>query len=496
MRALRLTLFAAFLAAGALLSGSASSALAADCEVAVFDSGGYVYDFSANTGTYSALLEGGSNGPQGTPPGPVLEGDSWDAWGSPFVYAPGADLSNPGVGDVYSGGREACEIRMGGREVAFPVAEMHGLQAHRRWYVDDGPLIGARSLTVLHNPSAFPISVTVADGDPSGGGNLGSDSDTEARATSDGTGAFSPASSWGVTSGSTPVGGVLLDTELALAHVWDGARGAMRVSEVVLGGVNAKDALYWDWKASVPAGATVAFISYEIQAGVASQMTAEEVALAAAQAEARLRQPPASLYAGMSATEIAGTLNWPHPTPTASVAAVQNANAASPVRLDGGGSTEASGLAQCAINGYAWQTDDGTSGSGPVISHLFAPGPHSATLTVTNNCGGARSAKTSFEVAPGIKLGKVKLNRRRGTATLRVNALGPGSLTLSGKGLRRKVTHLTNAGTVSLTLRPTGRARRALAKRGKAKVRAAVSLLPPGGETASACKAVVLRRVR
>jgi hypothetical protein len=264
---------------------------------------------------------------------------------------------------------------------------------------------------------------------------------------------------------------------------------------VVLGSPGKEDALYWDWKVTVPPGATVSLISYEIQAAVADRSIAAEVALAAAQAEAREKQSPASLYTGMSAAEIAGTLNWPHPAPTATVAPVQNANAANPLRLDGGGSVAASGLAQCGISGYAWQTDDGTSGSGPVISHLFAPGPHSATLTVTNNCGGARSAKTSFDVAPGVKLGRVKLNRRTGTAKLQVKALGPGSLTLSGKGLKRKVTHVTNAGTVSLTLRPTGRARHALAKRGKAKVRAAVSLLPPGGETSTASKAVVLRRV-
>ncbi len=495
MSTLRLILAVASAAAvGALFGGPAASpALAVSCSQEIFDGGGYRYDFRGSTGLYAALSNGGSNGPQDTPPGPVSAFDSWDGWGGLFLFAPGADLSNPGVGDIYSGGPEACEMRVGGREIAFPVAEMHGLQAHRRWYVDPGLLNGARSLTVLHNPSTAPISVTVTHDDPLDGDDLGSDNETRARATSDGSGTFSPASTWGVTSDGVLLGGSLEDRDPALTHVWDGVGGAMRASEVVLGVDDNADVLYWDWKVSVPARATVAFISYEIQAAVPGRLTADEVALGVAQGEARQKQSPASLYVGMSATEIAGTMNWPHPPPTATIAPVSKANAATQVRLDGGASTNATGLPQCPIAGYAWETDDGAKGSGATLSHFFGPGMHTATLTVTNNCGGAQSTKTTFKVANGIKLGKLKLNRRAGTAKLQVKALGAGRLTLSGKGIKKQAKQLKKAGKPVLTLKPTGKALSTLRRNGKAKVRVTVALTPKGGKVSKLTKAVVLK---
>lgn len=287
-------------------------AAAADCERSrppIFDGGGYIYDFFPGTSVYSALSDGGSNGPAGEPPGPVKVDDAWDDWGNIFVYAPGADLKVEAE-NVYEGPDDGCAFSLGGQEIAFPVRPLHGLEVQRRWYVDPGPLHGARSLIVLRNPSTAPIPVTVALGNPAGFGTLGSGERTRPNATSDGTGIFSPASFWGVTSDGLPVDGVSSDLDPALAHVWDGAGGALRASEVVLNpGILEEEVLYWDWKVSVPAGATVALISYEIQAAVPSRETAAEVAQAVAQAEARQKQSPASLYLGMSAAEIAGTLN-------------------------------------------------------------------------------------------------------------------------------------------------------------------------------------------
>jgi len=499
----RLLACAALAWAGTLAAGaSPSAALAADCNQRLFDGAGFEYDFetaSTNPGAnpptladvYGSLRDGGSGGPAGVPPSAVKTNDAWDEWGNVYVFQPGADLQHPTVADQYDGPPDACSLALGGQELGFPVVSMHGLEVQHRWYVDPGPLRGARVLTVLRNPGPAPLAVTVLQGDASTHGVLGSGNGTGSRATSDGSNVFSPASAWGVTTD-----GPATDEDPALAHVWDGAGGAMRVSQVVLGVAKRPEVLYWDWNLTVPAGGTSAFVSYEIEAAAPGRETAAEVAQAVEQAEARERQPLSSLYAGMSAAEIAATMNWPHPNPTTAIAPVARANAAAPVRLDGGGSAGAPGLPQCSPT-YSWKADDGAAGSSAQLSHFFAPGRHTATLTVGNDCGGApQSAKVSFRVASALKLLQVRPNRGIGTAALRLRALGPGRLTLSGKGVERQAKRVKAAGVYSLIVRPTGRALRSLARRAKATVKVTVTLRPPAGRPSKLTKTIVLRRVR
>ncbi len=474
-----------------LVAIPAADAVAASCErqnSPIFDGGGYIYDFTAGAGGgYGQPVNGGSNGPGDTPPGPVNTTDAWGFWGNVLVFPPGADLTDPLSTDRYSGADDGCAFALGGQEIIYPVAPMHGLDVQHRWYVDPGPLNGARILTVLRNPSTVPVSATVVVGDPEGFDDLGSGTETTARATSDGTGVFSPASYWGV---STDKGG---GQDPALAHVWGAPGGAIVPSEVVLGNALDEAALYWAWNITVPPSQTFAFISYEVQAAVPDRNQAAEIAQAVAQADARQKQPPASLYIGMSKAEIAATRNWPHPPPSPAIAPVGKPNAAKRVRLNGSPSVAAAGLPQCAIASYAWRTDDGATGTGPTLSHFFRPGRHTATLTVANDCGGAKSVETTFNVASGLKLGKVKLNRKAGTAKLQLQAFGAGKLTLSGKGVKKQAAQLKKAGKASVTLKPTGKTLNTLRRSGKAKVRLKIALLPKGGKASRASKTVTLK---
>jgi hypothetical protein len=474
-----------------VLAAGPSRALATDCKQTIYDGSGYIFDFEGIAEIFGAPRDGGSNGPAQFPPGPVLTDEAWDGWGNVFVYSPRADLTAPTAADRYLGPGDGCTLSLGGREIAFPVVALHGLEVQHRWYPDPGRLPGARILTLLRNPGAAPIGVTVAQGDPSGLNDLGSDAATAPRTTSDGSGVFSAASYWGVSAD-----GLAFDVDPALAHVWDGPGGAMRASEVVLGGPQGRDTLYWAWNLTIPPERIVAFLSYEIQVALPGRETSAEVAEASAQAEARVKQAPASIYAGMSAPAIAATMNWARPAPTATIAPVAGGSSAlAPVRLDGSGSTGASGLPQCPPR-FAWRSDDGATGSSAMFSHFFSPGGHTARLTVTNTCGGGpRSAEVGFEVEPALKLIGVKVNRRAGTATLRLRALGAGRLSLAGTGVRREAKPVTKAGNVSLLVKPVGKARRALAGVGRARVSVTAALTASGGKPSTVSKTVVLRRV-
>jgi PKD domain len=494
LRRLGLALLA--LAAFAFAPGVAGSALAAECEVDLRDGGGYLFDLEVDEGGtferhfgYGDLSDGG-----------LLASDAWDDWGNVFVTPPGADLEQLTVDEMYHGPND-CQLALGDQEVRFPVLPLKGLGVQHTVFADPGPLNGARLLTTLRNPGGAPVSVTLVQGDPIGeSGNLGSDGITFPAATSDGTGIATPTSTWGVTSNGEPLPGATSDRDPALAHVWDGPGGAQRISRVAMEEGN--DALFWTWDVTVPPGGVVSFISYEIQQEAPGRLLTDEVAAAVQQAEARQAQSFASLYQGMSAEEIGGTMNWRRPpAPTAAIRPVANATAATPVVLDGSASSSAPvpGLPQCmGIISYAWRTDDGASGSTPMLSHTFAPGPHKATLTVTG-CGGSATAETSFMVSPAskkdalLKLLKVKLNRSKGTATVKVKALAAGTLTLTGKGVAKVAKKLRRPGIATLLVKPTGTVRKRLLARGEAKAKIVVSLKPTSGPAATLRKTLPLK---
>jgi hypothetical protein len=70
-----------------------------------------------------------------------------------------------------------------------------------------------------------------------------------------------------------------------------------------------------------------------------------------------------------------------------------------------------------------------------------------------------------------LELGKPRLNREKGTAKLPVGVSGPGSVKLSGRGVKRVLRAASGAGTVTLAVKPKGAAAETLDERGRVKVR-------------------------
>jgi YVTN family beta-propeller protein len=149
-----------------------------------------------------------------------------------------------------------------------------------------------------------------------------------------------------------------------------------------------------------------------------------------------------------------------------------------------------------ATNAVAWSFGDGATADTAAASHIYArPGRHTVALTLddgqgctgfvftgqTAMCNGP-SVATAETVVAAIKLGKLKRNRAKGTARLKVKAPGPGKLKLSGNGVRKSSAKVkAGKGGAKLVIKARGGKRRKLERSGKAKLKLEVTYRPEGG---------------
>jgi hypothetical protein len=98
------------------------------------------------------------------------------------------------------------------------------------------------------------------------------------------------------------------------------------------------------------------------------------------------------------------------------------------------------------------------------------------------------TAVVSSKPLNSFSFGKVKDNRKKGTATVAVSVPGPGALTLAGKGVKPDLraggatasVAVGAAGTVQLPVKPKHKLRKKLRKKGKIKVKVSVTYKPSG----------------
>jgi Ca2+-binding RTX toxin-like protein len=94
-----------------------------------------------------------------------------------------------------------------------------------------------------------------------------------------------------------------------------------------------------------------------------------------------------------------------------------------------------------------------------------------------------------------FSFGKAKKNKRKGTAILTVSVPGAGDLELAkSEKVKGDDERATAEGSVKLKLKPKGTAKRRLADRGKAKVKAEVTYAPDGGDPATKSKRIKLAK--
>jgi YVTN family beta-propeller protein len=168
--------------------------------------------------------------------------------------------------------------------------------------------------------------------------------------------------------------------------------------------------------------------------------------------------------------------------------------------LKGGGSSDPDGQ----VASLAWTFGDGKTGQGTTVHHTYARAAvFKVVLTASDGdgcpgfvytgqtalCAGPSSASDTGSVAI-VKLGKLKRNRRAGTAILAVQVPESGRLTLTGRGVKKqrpasiarasKVAH--HKGTVRLRIKAKGKARRKLTKTGKVRVKVKISFVGANGD--------------
>jgi hypothetical protein len=102
-----------------------------------------------------------------------------------------------------------------------------------------------------------------------------------------------------------------------------------------------------------------------------------------------------------------------------------------------------------------------------------------------------------------FSFGKLKRNRKKGTAKLPVTVPGPGMLTLSGKGVkpqrpgvagRSRARTVGAAGTVKLRIVARGKAKKKLLRTGSAKLKLTITFTPNGGSANAQPKTVRLKK--
>lgn len=147
-----------------------------------------------------------------------------------------------------------------------------------------------------------------------------------------------------------------------------------------------------------------------------------------------------------------------------------------------------------------WYTNEYYNPSGTTSWKTAIGNFKEATCADTDHDGVADSqdqCPTTFSLEPNgcpsnaFTIGKKKLNKKKGTATVQVTVPGAGKLTLTGKGLERqrplRAAHgraakpVSAAGTVKLKIKPKGKKKEKVKKKGKVKVKPKITYTPTGG---------------
>lgn len=153
---------------------------------------------------------------------------------------------------------------------------------------------------------------------------------------------------------------------------------------------------------------------------------------------------------------------------------------------------------------YQWRRDGAEiSGATNPSFTTTEPGSYTCEVTASNQAGDGSQASAAHDVTPSneFRLGRLKRNKRKGTATLTVRVPGPGELVLAKrKNIKPAKLQPAAADKLRLTIRPRGQAQRKLSHAGKMKPKktrrltARLTYTPTGGTPRQKSKKLKLIR--
>jgi hypothetical protein len=120
------------------------------------------------------------------------------------------------------------------------------------------------------------------------------------------------------------------------------------------------------------------------------------------------------------------------------------------------------------------------------------------SYTASNPGGPAADQTVTVDITPSpppsnaFIIGKARRNPRKGTALLPVKVPGPGTLGLTGRGVKRSSAETVNAA-AALKVAATGALKRRLRRRGHAQVSVAVTYTPLGGSPSTTTTSLKLQ---
>jgi PKD domain len=174
------------------------------------------------------------------------------------------------------------------------------------------------------------------------------------------------------------------------------------------------------------------------------------------------------------------------------------------------GTFTATAVDDWSVPGVSWLFGDGAMLTGSTVQRAFpSAGSFTATATATDAVGNtAMGARTVTVTTPpvhslpsnalpsnAITLGRLKLNKKKGTAKLPITVPGPGTLVLVGKGVVRQTKTPKGAVTVKMLIKATGKKTKKLNATDKAKVKVQVTYTPTGGTANTKSRSLVLKKL-
>jgi hypothetical protein len=145
----------------------------------------------------------------------------------------------------------------------------------------------------------------------------------------------------------------------------------------------------------------------------------------------------------------------------------------------------------------------GNVGKPETRTFVVSPVPEQGSSTAGGSTAGPSSAAVGSTanpsrtaVAPTIKLGKVKLNAKKGTATVLATVNGPGALRLNGAKVKAATVKASRGGSVLITVAAGRKDLEQLKAEGALTARVIVTFTAAAGGTATASKTVRLREKR